>query len=98
MGFQKDKASGKGRSFASDKDFDIINAKFKQIISSATTAKQAIKDFDAFLADSKYYKTANNGVDTSIANIYETASAKSKQLTEDLKAATEAVRKADTAF
>lgn len=98
MGFQKDKASGKGRSFASDKDFDIINAKFKQIISSATTAKQAIKDFDAFLADSKYYKTANNGVDTSIANIYETASAKSKQLTEDLKAAAEAVKKADNAF
>ena len=98
MGFQKDKASGKGKSFASDKDFDIINAKFKQIISSATTAKQAIKDFDAFLADSKYYKTANNGVDTSIANIYETASAKSKQLTEDLRAATEAVKKADTAF
>lgn len=98
MGFQKDKASGKGKSFASDKDFDIINAKFKQIISSATTAKQAIKDFDAFLADSKYYKTANNGVDTSIANIYETASAKSKQLTEDLRAAAEAVKKADNAF
>ena len=98
MSFRKPKSSGKGSSFSSDADFDIINEKFIQIVGSAKNASSAIKDFNKYLEESKYSKTAATNIEDIINNVFTNATQKMEALKAEIASAEKSVKSADTAL
>jgi C4-type Zn-finger protein len=98
MSFRKPKPSGKGGSFASDADFNIINEKFIQIVGSAKNASSAIKDFNKYLEESKYSKTAATNIEEIINSVFNNATQKMEALKAEIASAEKSVRSADTAL
>lgn len=93
MSFRKGK-----NQFISGNDFNAIDQKFIEIVSSTDKASTAVKNFNKYLEESGYHKTDLAAIDEAINKIYIDANEKATKLKDNIKSAEAEVRTAGQAF